>query len=80
MSADATYVELGATPETAAEYRVVVFSVRFPRGPLRRNPGQRIRLELQRAGQRVAHLDISTELARDLWPLLRAAAELGASK
>ena len=74
---DKQQVELDATPATAAGYRVVVHSVRFPAGSNRSRPGQRIRLELQCEGAYVRHLDISTELARDLWPLLRSAAELG---
>lgn len=64
-------MEIGRTPRTAASFFIVVSSVSFPQG------GARIRIELHTPMGFNRHLDISTELARDLLPLIQKAAALG---
>jgi len=64
-------VEIGRTPRTAAGFFIIVSSVSFPEG------GARIRLELRTSLAFSRHLDITTELARDLLPLIQKAAALG---
>lgn len=64
-------MEIGQTPRTAAGYFIAVSSVSFPQG------GARIRIELRTSLGFERHLDITSELARDLLPLIQKAAALG---
>ncbi len=68
---EAQRIEIGKTRVTAAGYFMTVASVSFSDGP------QRIRLELHNAVGFIRHLDLTTELASDLEPLIRKAGELG---
>jgi hypothetical protein len=59
------------TPPTTVGYHVIVTTVRWP-------GASRIRMTLFQGGTRIRHMDITTELARDLAPILQRAGALGA--
>lgn len=67
--------EIGRTPPTGSRYFMLVCSVDFA------GQGMRVRMYLLQkrdAGvEYKRHLDVTTEVARDLWPLLRDGAALG---
>lgn len=64
---------VGETPRTKAGYFVRVSAVRF-----KNTQGSRIRLRVFKGEEFQRHLDITTEVARDLVPILHDAAALGA--
>jgi hypothetical protein len=65
-------IEIDRTTPTALGFYVVVSTVKLA------ERGQRIRVRLHRGGHgHSVYLDISTEIARDLWPILRRAGLLG---
>lgn len=76
---------IGETPKTRRGYYVRVTTIQFEA-----NSGMRVRLRLlkedvglhllNRSALLVSHFDITTEVARDLWPLIQKASALGVSR
>lgn len=62
---------IGETDETRSGYALTVRIVRFD------DKGMRVRIELTQHGGFVHHMDITTELAAKVLPLLQKAAQLG---